>query len=61
MHNYPSDETLSGPYLIKTFSPTVIESCLELLSPSSFRITHVSSDFNPDADLFETAKWYGTR
>jgi insulysin len=59
MQRYRPEHILSGPYLFSSMDAELIRWVLSLLTPSSFRVMIVSSDFVVD-ETWSEARYYGT-
>ncbi|CAH1444375.1 unnamed protein product [Lactuca virosa] len=55
---YPSKDWLVGSFLLSTFSPEVIQSALNELTPNNVRIFWESTNFDGHTEM--TEPWYGT-
>ena len=59
LHDYPIDELLTGPWIIKDWRPDLIRDTLNRLVPENVYVTLVGRKFEPIAN--ETEKWYGSK
>lgn len=59
LHEFPTADVLSGPYLQKEFRPALIELLLSHLTPQRVRVCAVGKRFEGKTE--HTEKWYGTQ
>ncbi|XP_039282845.1 insulin-degrading enzyme isoform X2 [Nilaparvata lugens] len=58
-HDYPLEELLCAPYLLKEWRPDLIKNVLSRLTPDNMRVAVIGKKFESIAD--QTEKWYGTK
>jgi insulysin len=59
LHEYPVEESLSGPYMLTEWRPELITKLLDNLVPEKMAMTIISQKFKDVAT--ESEKWYGTK
>ena len=58
-HEYPLEEVLSGPWMMKEWKPKLIKDVLDLLIPQNVYVTIIGQKFAEIAN--QTEPWYGTK
>lgn len=59
LRDYPLEEILTGPWIMKEFRPDLVQDVLNRLTPQNVYVMAVAKKFEEKANLEE--KWYGTK